>query len=107
VIWNAVIESVTLGYHERGFLDMWLFLNYGDCSQGFGGFALYLPKEFDHHSIQSPAGHHIFRCMEVAGVDRFDNLKNRNIRVNIQDGLIKGIGHIIEDKWYYPGKELA
>ena len=54
---NAVIQSARLTKEERGILDCWLTLDYGGTCQGFGGYALYLPKSFKHHNIKSVAGH--------------------------------------------------
>lgn len=99
---NAIINSASITTGDRGFLDCWLDLDYGGCGQGFGGFALYLPKSFSHHKIMSVAGHHIFRIMEIAGVEKWDQLKGKSIRVDASWGSVKGIGHIIKDDWFYP-----
>ena len=42
---NAIIESVTINDGERGLLTAWLFVKHEDGNQGFGGYALYLPKD--------------------------------------------------------------
>lgn len=63
---NAVILSATI-HTESGCLDFALELDYGGWCQGFGGYALYLPKGYTHHALNSPAGHFIYRVMEVAG----------------------------------------
>ncbi len=102
---NAVIESATISSGDRGFLDCWLQLDYGGMGQGFGGYALYLPKSFDHHRLESVAGHHIFRIMEVAGVDSWDKLKGKTIRVKGGWGRIVAIGHIIKDDWFCPDED--
>lgn len=99
---NAVIESATITSNDRGFLDAWLTLDYGGSGQGFGGYVLYLPKSFDNHKLESVAGHHIFRIMEVAGVGSWDNLKGRTIRVKGSWGRIHAIGHIVKDDWFCP-----
>lgn len=103
---NAIIESVSIDYADGGWLTAWLHLNYGSGGQGFGGYALYLPEECKHHSMLSPAGHFIWRCMEIGGVTNWSNLPGKCIRVRIEDGLIKSIGHIVEDKWFTPKEEL-
>lgn len=99
---NAVIESAEISDSDRGLLDCWLTLDYGGSGQGFGGYALYLPKSFSHHTLESPAGHHIWRCMEIAGVRRWSAMAGKTIRVRIEDGLIVAIGHIVKDDWYCP-----
>lgn len=104
---NAIIESVRIGFEDRGFLDCWLSLDYGGSGQGFGGFTLYLPKTWAHHNINSPAGHFIFRCMEVAGVVRWDDMKGKAIRVRSNHSGICAIGHIIKDDWFCPAQDFA
>ena len=99
---NAIIESATLDIGDRGFLQSWIFCDYGGVVQGFGGYVLYLPKSFHHHEIMSHAGHWIQRCMEISGVSEWSKMKGRSIRCHIENGLIKGIGHIIKDDWFFP-----
>jgi hypothetical protein len=108
---NAVITDAAIRSDDRGFLDCWLTLDYGGTGQGFGGYTLYLPKSFDRHRIESVAGHHIFRCMEIAGVGRWDHMKGRTIRVRVSEsglsGTIEAIGHIVKDDWYCPMTDFA
>ncbi len=99
---NAVIKSAELTFADRGLLDCWITLDYGGSGQGFGGYALYLPKSFTHHSVMSLAGHHIFRIMEIAGVEKWSQLVGKTIRVDGSFGGIKRIGHIVKDDWYCP-----
>ena len=109
---NAVIESVSLGaYDGKGScLTAWLHLSYDGSGQGFGGYALYLPKSWKHHAIESPAGHFIQRCLDIADVTEWSKLPGKTIRVKKPTGwggTIKGIGHIIKDDWFYPEVDFA
>jgi len=104
---NAVIESVTVDIGDRGFLQIWVHLDYGGCSQGFGGYVLYLPKSFTHHSILSHAGHFMYRVMEVADVDQWDKLKGKTVRVKATHSGVEAIGHIVKDDWFNPKKDFA
>jgi len=103
---NAIIEKTTLSFADRGFLDCWLHLDYGGSGQGFGGFALYLPKSFAHHERKSYAGHFLFRVMQIAGVESWDRLVGRTIRVRGGRCDIDAIGHIVKDDWYGPKEEF-
>lgn len=103
---NAIIESAEITFADRGILDCWLALDYGGTGQGFGGYALYLPKSFDHHSVLSVAGHHLFRIMEIAGVEKWSQLKGKTIRVEGTWGKIERIGHIVKDDWYCPSTDF-
>src|SRR5579859_6696833 len=101
---NAVIESAEITCGDCGLLDAWLVLDYGGSGQGFGGYVLYVPKSWKHHTLESPAGHFIFRCMEVAGVESWSHLKGKTIRVRKTDewGSIVAIGHIVKNDWFCP-----
>jgi hypothetical protein len=111
VIKNAVIESATITSDDHGLLSAWLQLNYGGSGQGFGGFALYLPKSFKHHTLLSPAGHYIWRVMEVAEVTEWSKLPGKTIRVKTDSerdfgGRIVAVGHIVKDDWFDPEKDF-
>lgn len=110
MIRNAVIKSAIISSADYGALTAWLQLDYGDSQQGFGGYSLYLPKGFRHHKLDTPAGHFIWRCMELADVTSWDKLPGKTVRVKLdRDGLagkIEGIGHIVKEDWFFPDKEL-
>ena len=105
---NAIIESATITSDDHGLLSAWLHLDYGGSGQGFGGHALYLPKGFKHHNLCAPnyAGHFIWRCMEIAGVSEWSDLKGKTIRVRATHGGVEAIGHIVKDDWFNPSEDF-
>lgn len=103
---NAIIESVEITNDDHGCLSAWLYLNYGGSGQGFGGYALYWPESFDHHKVESVAGHFIFKCMEIAGVNKWSRIVGKTIRVKCDHSKIHAIGHIVEDKWFSPAEDF-
>lgn len=109
---NAIIESASLDTGDRGLLTAWLQLDYGGSGQGFGGHALYLPAGWKHHEKGANyAGHFIWRCMEIAGVESWDKLKGKTLRVKLDGagfgGKIIAIGHIVKDDWFDPSKDFT
>ena len=104
---NAIITGARITSDDHGCLGAWLHLDYGGSGQGFGGYALYLPKSFKHHRINSPAGHFIWRCMEIAGVTEWSKIVGKSIRVKSDRSKIHAIGHIINGDWFVPSMDLA
>lgn len=104
---NAIIEDARIVIEECGLLSAYLYLDYGDSGQSFGGYALYLPDGFKYHSImKSSAGHFIFRCLEIAGVDEWSKLKGKAIRVKQDHCKVYAIGHIVKDDWFCPSEDF-
>ena len=102
---NAVIRSAKLTIAEHGYLSVWIDLDYGGLCQSFGGHTLYLPSPFNHHEINSFAGHFIYRCLQIAGVSEFKDLRGKTIRVRATDKDVYAIGHIVNNDWFDPNAE--
>jgi hypothetical protein len=105
---NAIIAGASIGIEENGSLTAWITLDYGGSGQGFGGFALYLPESFAHHAWDAPpAGHFIYRILQVAGVEGWSDLVGKTVRVRAEHSGVQAIGHIVKDDWFDPRAEFA
>lgn len=96
---NAIISSASLSIADHGILSGWIHLDYGGQGQGFGGHGLHVIGAMGEANY---AGWWITRVLEIAGVTSWDQLKGKTLRVSIRDGLIQGIGHIVNDEWFFP-----
>ena len=111
---NAQIESTMLGYEDHGIMTCFLNLKQDGSGQGFGGYGL------DNRPAKDKNGHRfgdrrpsklsgfwIKRILEVVGVEKWEDLPGKYVRVDGEEwGEIKGIGNITKDKWFYPKKEI-
>lgn len=100
---NAKITSTMLGYEDHGILTCFLLLDQSGSCQGFGGFRIDAPKDKNFELCCF----WIKRILSVVGVDSWEKLPGNYIRVDGEEyGDIFGIGHITDDKWFYPKKEI-
>lgn len=108
---NAVIVSAEIDKGDKGILSVWIRVEHDSGYQGFGGHALYYPKKSDIQNwIQnggSHAGHFIFRCLQIAGVDGWHELVGKTIRVKGSRHGIKAIGHIVKDDWFNHSEDFS
>lgn len=111
---NAIIERTMLGYEDHGILTCFLHLKQDGRGQGFGGYGLDgIPKKdkkgnrFGDRQPSVFCGFWIKRILETVGANKWEDLEGKHVRVEGEEfGKIIGIGHIIEDKWFYPEKEI-
>lgn len=100
---NAIIDGTHLGYEDHGILTCFLYLKQDSGHQGFGGYRLDSPK--DNNSELGTFW--IKRILATVGVSKWEDLKGKYIRVEGTDlGQIHGIGHITDNKWFYPKEEI-
>jgi len=105
-IQNAIIDYADLMIEDHGTLSSFVGVKLEGGGQGFGGYALYLPPDYDHHELKSPAGHFFYRCMEIAGVTNWKDMKGKAIRIYGTWNRIEAIGHIINDDWFIPSLDF-
>ena len=100
---NAIIESTSLGNEDHGIMTVWLCFNYEGFGQSFGGYSLDNYDEKKDKRIGTAYGcEFIKRILEVVGVEKWEDLKGKHIRVKTTPEKVLAIGNIIEDKWFDP-----
>jgi len=96
-----------LGYEDHGILTAMLHLDYSGSGQAFGGYALdRYSKEHEKRIEDKACGFFIRRVLEVVGVDKWEGLAGKYIRVKADSNKVYAIGHLLEDKWFNPAEEL-
>lgn len=104
---NAIIEGVSLTDSDHGCLSAWVNLDLGGSVQGFGGYTLYIPNAVsNNYNRYNYAGLFIWRCMEIAGVSRWEDLPGKTVRAKATCTKVHAIGHIIKDIWFDPYEEF-
>jgi len=101
---NAIIKSASISI-QQDILKAWLYLDYECGGPGFGGYTLYFPNNYKNHDQTSQcAGHWIYSILKIAGVEKWEQLPGKPIRVKIGPADIYAIGHIIKDIWFHPNE---
>lgn len=106
---NARIEKTMIGVEDHGIMTCYLYLRQEGAGQPFGGFALDGPYDHEKKERKPNAycGLWIKRILEVVGVSKWEDLPGKYVRVAGEEwGRIDGIGNIIEDRWFYPKKDI-
>ena len=109
---NAKITGTMLGIEDHGIFSFYLYLDYGGSSQGAGGYSLDTPIRDNEGKFLCRRGtaagmELIARILQLVGVEKWEDLKGKSIRVEIgESGTIKAIGHIIKDDWFCPEKDF-
>lgn len=89
---NAKIDGTELGITDRG-ESFWIQLDYGDSShQGFGGYRL--GGKFTNYVILG--------ILNAVGADSWEKLKGTPVRAKVEDGMVRAIGHYLDEKWFDP-----
>lgn len=87
---NARIKSTMLGYEDYGIMTFMLYLDYGHSCQGVGGYCL--GEEGSSMAV-------IMEILNIVGVDKWENLTGKHIRVKTTWTKVLEIGNFLEDKW--------
>ena len=100
---NALIKNVDLSMADHGCLTLAMTLDGGSWGTVYGGYCLghgYLGS--DHFDGSASGIESIMRIMDTVGVERFQDLKGKYVRVATKGwgSSVKIIGNIIEDKWF-------
>lgn len=102
---NAKIESVDLSMSDHCVLVLQMHLKGDYWDTIYGGYSLghgYVGADDNFFEGSAKGMESIMRIMDTVGVDRFQDLVGKHIRVvtTCHSDPIKIIGNIIDDKWF-------
>ena len=100
---NALITNVDLSMADYGCLTLAMTLEGGGWGVVYGHYCL--GKGFlgaDEFEGSAAGTEYLMRIMDTVGVENFQNLKGKYVRVAIKSwgDSVKIIGNIIKDKWF-------
>ena len=104
---NAVIRDVMLGREDHGILTSYVYLDYAGSGQGFGGYALDEYDKAEGKRVETKAcSLWVNRLLEVVGVDTWDDLVGKSVRVKADYEHVEALGNFLNDEWFEPVKEM-
>lgn len=101
---NAQITSTMLGREDHGIMTFMIFVEFGSYGQGIGGYAIdsydcvAKKRVFTARGLEA-----ISKILDVVGVDKWEDLKGKYIRIKDKGSIgstIDEIGNLMEDKWF-------
>ena len=102
---NALIEKVNLSMADHGCFTLEMTLQGEGWSVVYGAYCLgrgYLGADDDFFDGNAASMEYLMRIMDTVGVERFQDLKGKYIRVATKGwgDQVKIIGNILKDKWF-------
>lgn len=102
---NALITNVDLNMADHGCLTLAMTLEGSGWGVVYGGYCLgkgYLGADDDFFDGSAAGMEYLIRIMDTVGVEKFQDLKGKYIRVATKGWgkPVKIIGNIIKDKWF-------
>ena len=102
---NALIEKVDLSMADHGCLTLAMTLQGDGWGVVYGGYCLgkgYLGADDDFFDGSAAGMEYLMRIMDTVGVERFQDLKGKYVRVATKGwgDQVKIIGNILKDKWF-------
>lgn len=101
---NAQIAATQLGYDDHGIVTAFLQLQWPGMGGGFGGYVLH--SDHPHSGLTAFGMQYLRSVLDVVGVRTWEELAGKHVRIVQEPGSnlnrIIGIGHIMEDRWFFP-----
>ena len=98
---NATITSTYLGYYDKDILTFTLSLGYDDNSgQSIGLYTLNILDKASKKRVGHPHGIDLIsKILDTVGVNCWESLIGKRIRVKQNKRKVYAIGNLLEDNW--------
>jgi|SRR6185436_2271677 len=97
---NAKIQGTSLGYEDHGIFTFNIQLDYGGSGQGTGGYCMDTFSPEKAKRIPTMYGMAlIMRILEVVGVDKWEDIPGKHIRVRATYCKVEAIGNLLKEDW--------
>lgn len=100
---NARVEDTSLTCAD-GIFTFFLHLDYGGSKQAFGNYAIdHAPLHQEPPYTRRPsivAGALIMGLLAALKVDSWERIKGQHVRAIVEDGFVRGVGHILYPRWF-------
>ena len=97
---NARIRDTVLGIEDHGIMTFMLNLEYDGSGQGAGGYGLDgYDKDKKRRYGYGTSITMLRRILEVVGVETWEQLPGKHIRVRATHEGVEAIGNIVKDDW--------
>ncbi len=104
---NAKITGTMLGIEDHGIMTCNLQMEWPSHFQGFGGYCLSTFNKQLNRRVGTAYGmQFILEILETVGVEKWEDLKGKYVRIKTTHEKMLQIGHITEEKWFNPSKDL-
>ena len=102
---NALVTSVDLSMADYGCFTLAMTLEGSGWGVVYGGYCLgkgFLGADDDEFDGSAAGMEYLMRIMDTVGVEKFQDLKGKYIRVALKGwgDSVKIIGNILKDKWF-------
>ena len=110
---NALIKSVDLSMADHGCLTLAMTLDGYSWGVVYGGYCMghgYLGADDDFFRGSATGMEYLIRIMDTVGVERFQDLKGKYIRVATKGrgcDIVNIIGNVLKDQWFDAGTFFA
>lgn len=85
---NAQVQDTFLGFEDHGMFIVQVDLDYGHARQSY-------QRVVNAENCKQE----IITVLNVLGVDSWERVKGKHARAFVEGGLIRALGHFLNDKW--------